>query len=108
MSEEKMMSGQKEPKLPETPFNGVVTSVIRTDSNTHTYLHVAISDEDSSPERPVLAFDYFWLGSNLEPRGHLQEGAKVRVTKVEWSGKYVRAVEYDITQLASRKPSGLE
>jgi hypothetical protein len=107
--EGKIMSQQQaKPKLPETPFNGVVTSVIRSDSGSYTYLHLAIAAEDNDPERPVVAFETFCLGSNLDPRAHLQQGDKVRVTYVSWHGDFVRAssITFDVGQFAKRQPNG--
>ena len=60
------MSDQKSANLPETPFNGVVTSVIKAESSGYTYLHLAIAEEDER-DPPLVVFCTFNLGSSIDP-----------------------------------------
>jgi hypothetical protein len=86
MSEAAMSEEKTEPKLPETPFNGIVVSVNQTEKSLHTgYAHISlaiVSEHDSS----VIVFHGFSV-KLLDPRRHLQSGHKVRVKKVELASK---------------------
>jgi hypothetical protein len=95
------------PKLPETPFNGVVTSVFKSTYDHKTHLNLAIRSDDDPSEQPVIVFHVFTVYSDIEPRSHLSPGDKVRVKKVAWYGDFVKAteIEFGVAQFATRKPS---